>query len=190
MIDLGTIFLFLALLIPVVLYVARPLLERSSVSVSEEEQTLSALMAERDRLLDAIQELDLDHTMGKIPADIYPAQRADLLRRGAEVLRNIDNFQGHDQIESGDMQLEAAIAARRAGSETAADMEPLPEPVLEPVMAGGAGSNDQAIEDMIAARRGTQAGKAAGFCHQCGQAIRKQDRFCANCGTTVDPLTS
>ncbi len=66
MIDLGTIFLFLALLVPVVLYVARPLMERSSVSVSEEEQTLSALMAEQDRLLDAIQELDLDHTMGKI----------------------------------------------------------------------------------------------------------------------------
>jgi hypothetical protein len=112
-----------------------------------------------------------------------------LLRRGAEILRKIDAFYEQHQIGGADIQLEAAIAARRAGSETAADMEPLPEPepVPEPVMAGAAGSADQAIEDMIAARRGTHVGKAAGFCHQCGQAIRKQDRFCANCGATVDP---
>ena len=190
MIDLGTIFLILALLIPVALYIARPLLERRSFSVSDEEQALSALMAERDRLLDAIQELDMDNTMGKIPDDVYPVQRVDLLQRGAEVLRQIDKFHEKYQVEDPDLQLEAAIAARRAESETPADTEPAlePEPVLEPVMAGG--FEDDQLEDLIATRRRAHAGKAAGFCPQCGTAIQKHDRFCSNCGTTVGPKNS
>jgi hypothetical protein len=190
MIDLGTIFLFLALLVPVGLFIARPLMERRSISVSDEEQALSELMAERDRLLDAIQELDMDKTMGKIPEDVYPAQRNDLLLRGAEVLRKIDNFQEYTQAEGPDIQLEAAIAARRAESDTPTDPEPVPdpEPVLERVLAGS--FEDDQLEDLIAARRTAHAGKAAGFCHQCGTAVQKNDRFCSNCGTTVDSAHS
>ena len=190
MIDLGTIFLILALLIPVSLYIVRPLMERRSISVSEEEQALSSLMAERDRLLDAIQELDMDNTMGKIPEDVYPVQRADLLRRGAEVLRKIDNFYEQYQVDDPDRELEAAIAARRAEAEPPTDPEPVPapEPVLERVMAGG--FQDDQLEDLIAARRRAQSGKASGFCPQCGTAIQKHDRFCSNCGTTVGPKTT
>jgi hypothetical protein len=185
MIDLGTIFLFLALLVPVGLYIARPLMERRSLAVSDEEQALSALMAERDRLLDAVQELEMDKVMGKIPEDVFPAQREDLIRRGAEVLRKIDKFYEKYQVEDPDLQLEAAIAARRTESDTSTDPEPIlePEPVLERIAAGS--YEDDRLEDLIAARRQAHAGKATGFCPQCGTAIQKNDRFCSNCGTIV-----
>ena len=73
--DLGSIFLIIALLMLVALYVAQPLVKRKSKIVSEEEQQRSALLAERDRILDALQELDFDHQLGKVPAKDYPGQR-------------------------------------------------------------------------------------------------------------------
>ena len=67
MIDLGTILIFLALLIPVGLYIARPLMDRGSVSVSEKEQTLSALMAERGLVRNMAHPLD-----GSLPTIANP----------------------------------------------------------------------------------------------------------------------
>lgn len=83
--DIGSILLILGLLLLVTLFIARPLMEKRSVVVSQEEHELSALLAERDRLLNALQELDFDYAMGKIPEEEYPAQRSVLLQRGAEV---------------------------------------------------------------------------------------------------------
>ena len=67
--EIGSIFLILALFILVALFVARPFFENKSVSVTEKEQEISSLMAEHDRVLGALQELDFDHYMGKIPEE-------------------------------------------------------------------------------------------------------------------------
>jgi hypothetical protein len=178
MFDMGSILLALGLLILVGLFVSRPLLERKSVAVSEDEQTLSALLAERDRYLDALQELDFDHQLGKIPAEEYPVQRGDLLHRGAEVLKKIDAFRRTaPAVSSVEDRLEAAIEARRADAATQ--------------LSGSGGSGrrsrvaghpDDEIEAMIAARRRGRAEKAAGFCANCGQPLQKSDKFCARCG--------
>ena len=77
--DFGSFLLILGLLILVGLYISKPLLERTATIVSAEEQELSALQAERDRILTALQELDFDHTLGKIPEESYPNQRKMLL---------------------------------------------------------------------------------------------------------------
>src|SRR3989337_3677596 len=91
--DIGSIFLILALLVLVGLFIGRPLFERKAISVSEEEHELSSLLAERDRLLNALQELDFDYSLGKIPEDDYPAQRALLVQKGADILRQLDTYQ-------------------------------------------------------------------------------------------------
>ena len=73
--DIGSIFLILAILVLVVVYIAQPLLQRNAASVSDEEQEYSALLAERDRILNILQELDFDHTLGKIPRmSIHPKE--------------------------------------------------------------------------------------------------------------------
>lgn len=86
---IGSLLLFLALLVLVALIVARPLLD-----VMEEDSSLdsesSQWLAERERVLDALAELDADWSMGKIPEDIYAEQRGLLLAKGAFALEKLE----------------------------------------------------------------------------------------------------
>ena len=94
--DIGSIFLILALLILVALFISRPFFESPPVKTEgltiQEEHDYSSLMAERDRILNALQELDFDHVLGKIPDEDYPPQRALLLQKGTEVLKQLDKI--------------------------------------------------------------------------------------------------
>ena len=175
--DIGSIFLILAILIPVVLFIARPLFERKSSAVTIEEHDYSALLAERDRVLNALQELEFDHALGKIPESQYPAQRANLMRYGAEILRQLDEYEPKIGKVSVDDRLEAAIAARK---EVATDKPPALVPVIDP---------DDELETLIAARRRSQKEnnqpKMGGFCPHCGNCVQENDRFCPKCGKAL-----
>lgn len=182
--DIGSIFLILGLFLLVAIYVGRPLMERRSMAVTEEEHELSALLAERDRILNALKELDFDFTLGKIPEEDYPAQRAMLLQKGAGVLRSIDAHQngevGHSPVEDAEERIEAAIAMRRAETGTASIAE-----AAQARSAPAAVAQDDDLEAMIAARRRVRQEKSAGFCPQCGGPVQKSDRFCPKCGTQL-----
>lgn len=162
-------FFLILLLVGVALYVSAPLRSQHTHRPSEEEIQASFLMAERDRIIAALQELDFDFRLGKIPAEEYPAQRADLMKKGADVLRQLDLLQpslsGGDDVRA---RLEAAVAARRAdGSPRAASL------------------TDDEIEAMLAARRKERKARAAGFCPRCGKPIAATDRFCPSCGKAL-----
>src|SRR5512135_920573 len=88
--DLAAIFLLLLVFAFIVLFVSRPLFVRERRLSAGESPELSALLAERERLLIALQELDSDQALGKIPAEDYPIQRTELLQKGADILRRID----------------------------------------------------------------------------------------------------
>lgn len=166
--DLGSIFLLLALFILVGLYISKPLIERSATAVTREEHDISMLMAERERLIVALQELEFDHALGKVPEEDFPEQRASLLQRGADILRQLDEATG---IQHAGMEdpLEAAIAARKQG--TAAF------PAADP---------DDSLEAMIADRRRDRQESSSGFCPQCGTPVQKSDKFCSKCGTDLE----
>lgn len=175
--DIGSIFLFLGLFILVVIFISRPFFERSASAVTEQEHEYSALLAERDRLLNALQELDFDHALGKIPEDEYPAQRAVLLQRGAETLKQLDAMQPGVTDKDAEERLKAATAARRVVTEPVRNgvgKNPLP------------GTPDDDLEVAIATRRRARNEKAGGFCPQCGKPVQKSDRFCPGCGTTLE----
>lgn len=173
--DLGAIFLILALVLLVVLYVARPFLVRGKPAQLVEEVRAeqaadhlhSALLAERDRLLTALHELDFDNSVGKIPAEDYPVQRVALLQAGADVLRKLDEVEQRAPGESAEDRVEAAVASRRAD---ASERKRLPA------------ADQDDLEALIASRRRTRKEKAAGFCPKCGRPIQKSDRFCSGCG--------
>ena len=155
--DIGSLLLILALFLLVAMFIARPFSAHRSVSVSEAEQSLSALLAEKERILDALAELEFDHRLGKVPESVYPDQRANLMQRGADVLRRIDEFK-EDEVET-------AIAARRTRQ-----------------TSRGAGDD---LESMIAKRRAARTGGSTKFCPQCGTQLKPGDRFCANCGAQL-----
>ncbi len=176
--DIGSIFLILALLVLVGLFISRPFFERARPSVvqakSQEDHERSYLLAERDRLLNALQELDFDYDLHKIPEEEYAPQRVLLLQRGAEVLRRLDAYDAQVVAVGAEDRIEAAIAARRAVTATATAA---PNGRKQAVAAP-----DDALEAMLADRRRVRQEKAAGFCSQCGGAVQKSDRFCPKCG--------
>jgi hypothetical protein len=172
--EIAAILLTFGVIIIVGLYLYAPLLERRAQRVTEEEHELSTLMAERDRVVNSLQELDFDHKLGKIPEEDYPAQRANLLQRGADILRRIDSFTPYrangDEASAPDTEsrLKDAIAARRTDSL-----------VETPELA------DDDLESMIVARRKSRKDKSAGFCPKCGKPVMASDRFCPSCGKAL-----
>jgi len=171
--DIGAILLLLALLIGVGLYLAAPLMNKRVRRVTEESQEGSTLLAERDRVINSLQELDFDFKLGKIPDEDYPAQRAELLQKGADVLKKLDTLKPASSFgPDAESRLEKAAAARRADSAAeAAKSEPV---------------SDDEIESMLAARRKERGTKSSGFCPRCGKPVLVSDKFCPNCGKAIN----
>jgi hypothetical protein len=167
--ELTAIFFSLAVLILVGIYLYAPFMERRARRVTEEEHELSALMAERDRVINSLQELDFDFKLGKIPEDDYPVQRSTLLNKGADILRKIDSLAPQPaSAQDTEARLERAIAARRADT------------ALAKVEV-----TDDDLESMISSRRKRRPNKSAGFCPKCGKPVMVTDRFCPSCGKSL-----
>ena len=183
--DLGSISLILALALAVALFITRPLVEQRGRVVSRQEHDYSHLLAERERILTTLQELDFDFALGKVPESGYPQQRTELLRRGAETLRHLDELRGEGADKTVEARLQAAIEARRAALGVAAAGGRATPAVTLP---------DDQIESLLAQRRrsrdarmgaGSPATRAAGFCANCGAPLQQSDHFCSKCGTKV-----
>jgi hypothetical protein len=167
--EIAALLLTLGVFIIVGLYLYTPLLERRAQRVTEDEHELSTLLAERDRVVNSLQELDFDFQLGKVPGEDYPTQRANLLQRGADILRKIDSFSPQVvTTQDTESRLEKAIAARRA--DTSKEKTEL---------------TDDDLESMIVSRRKGHKEKSAGFCPKCGKPVLVSDRFCPSCGKAL-----
>ena len=165
--EIGAILFSLALVVLVATYVLQPLVGSARGGYSSAGRRLSALQAERDRVLDSIQEIDMDHAMGKVPEKDYRRQRQALALEGAEILRKIDELQ-LPAVES--------EAERYTKILTAREME------LEAAIAQLRGKSLEAAPQV----RAGQSNRESGACPECGQAIFHRDRYCANCGAALE----
>lgn len=169
--EIGSILLLLAFFIPVGLYLYAPFMAKARSLNSEQAHLVSSLQAERDRTINALQELDFDHNLGKIPEGEYPGQRALLLQKGAEILRKLDEIApAYTSAIQAEARIEKAAAAARADAGTASESADL---------------NDDDLESMIAARRKANKSKSAGFCPKCGKPVLVSDKFCPSCGKSL-----
>lgn len=167
--ELGSIFLVLAVLVIAGMYLYAPFMIRARKLSTNEMHEISALKAERDRVINALQELDFDFKLGKIPEEDYPDQRAELLKKGSEILRKLDELEPIlSSAKDAEDRIEKAAAAGRADSSSV-----------------GAEVNDEDIEAMIAARRKQHKSKSAGFCPSCGKPVLTTDNFCPSCGKSL-----
>jgi hypothetical protein len=185
--DIGSLFLLLALLLLIGLFIARPLFDRKGVAVTPEadlkEHELSTLLAERDRVLTALEELDFDNALGKIPEGDYPGQRERLLMQGAEVLRKLDELDEGISVAEVEQRIEAAIAERRSAIVDKGEAAVAEKPTAIIVDA------DDEVEMQLAARRRARQDKSAGFCPNCGRPVQKSDSFCPKCGHALTEST-
>ena len=145
----------------------------------QKEHELSTLLAERDRILTALEELDFDNALGKIPGADYTSQRARLVQQGAVVLRKLDELNGHTSEAEIERRIEEAIAERRITTSSTGGGEVVPQP--QPVLVDA----DDEVEVQLAARRRARQDKSAGFCPQCGRPVQQSDRFCPKCGNAL-----
>lgn len=164
--QIVSFFLALVLLLFVGLYLYAPFLERRARRVTAEEHETSTLLAERERAIAVLQELDFDYKLGKVPEEDYPNQRALLLQRGADILRRLDELAPKKTASDEDARIERAVAARRKKNAAA------------PV-------SDEDLEALISARRRGRKTKAAGFCPKCGKPVMAVDKFCPSCGKAL-----
>jgi len=169
--DIGAIFFTLAVVTLVGMYVGQPYIQRRGRRATQEDHDYSALMAEYDRVVNTLQELDFDNSLGKVPAEDYPRQRAELLAKGADLLRQVDAMQSQETKRDAESRIEAAVASRRADSSAERSMTTF---------------DDDDLESMISARRKLRKEKSAGFCPKCGKPIQVSDRFCPSCGKAIN----
>jgi hypothetical protein len=156
------IFLLLIVLAFIVIFVTRPFFERRRLRAAEISRDISFLLAERERLLTALQELDFDQSLGKIPAEDYPTQRAAILQKGADILRRLDAL---------------IPSSTRLAGEKLQTADSTPKPI--------APLSDDDLEDLLAKRRNARKDKTAGFCPKCGKPVLQSDVFCPSCGITL-----
>jgi rubrerythrin len=170
--EISSIFLILAVIVLTGIYLYAPFTTRARRTRVNESREVSALKAERDRVINSLQELDFDFNLGKIPAGEYPDQRAALLQKGADILRKLDELVPvASSAVNAEARIEKATAAGRAdaGAKTS-------------ILA----DSDDDLESMIAARRKEHKGKSAGFCPKCGTPVLVTDKFCPSCGKSLN----
>ena len=122
--DLVTLLVLLAITLLVGAYVARPLLLHEGRSVSQAERSYSELEAERERLLNAILELDMDWSLGKLAEEDYRRKRSAMVLQAADVYRQLDQRPRPEgeSAEPADLkvlddQIEAEVARLRGVAE-------------------------------------------------------------------------
>lgn len=167
--ELGSLFLVLAVIVMVGIYLYAPFTNRARRMRTGESHEISSLKAERDRVINSLQELDFDFKLGKIPEEDYPEQRATLLQKGTDILRKLDELAPASASSSNvEARIEKAAAAKRADSSAAESQ-----------------ISDDDLESMIAARRKEHKSKSAGFCPKCGKPVLVTDKFCPSCGKAI-----
>lgn len=164
--QIVSIIFTLGILVFVGLYLYAPFLERRARRVTTEEHETSALLAERERALNALQELDFDFKLGKVPEEDYPIQRANLLQKGALILKRLAELAPQKKQSLSDERVEQVVQARR--KKTSAKKV-----------------TDDDIESLVASRRKKHKSKSAGFCPKCGKPVMAEDKFCPSCGKAL-----
>jgi hypothetical protein len=122
--DLGSLFVILAMAVLAAAFIARPLFEGGALPPAASGTGLSAKRAELDRVLGLIQDLEMDFAMAKVPPEDYKTMRPELVRRGADLMRELDRGEenGHGPVEGAqdlETEIEAEVARLRGGSSTA-----------------------------------------------------------------------
>ncbi len=171
----GSVLLALALLVLVGLFVVQPLLDTRRRRRPRKTVRLE-LLAEKEALISQIQALDFDFETGKFPELDYQLQRARLMGRATEVLRQLDRL---DELAKGDGGAHPAgeigrALAMEAGIEAAVtQLRERPAQLTRPAT--------NTSPDVVRERRPAHNG-AGKYCPQCGHPTDPGDKFCARCG--------
>ena len=170
-----TLLFLVALATGVVLFILFPVFARHgevSRTLTPEAQERKNLSEQKERLYDAIKDLDFEHGAGKLSDADYQSVRADLVAQAAAVISQID--------------------ALPASAESSSERQPSPKQPKQP--------KEEVTEEEgpTCASCGQTNPAGAKFCFQCGERIAveascpecgtelpKEARFCTECGVAI-----
>ena len=169
----------LALVVIVLLYLARPFAMSEDEEVRVNREEIDGLLLRKADLLRSIRELDDDYDAAKVAPELYAATRPQLMKQAALVMKQLDD---HGYVEAGqpvaadiDAQIEAAV--RRARTPEQLDEQ------LEAVIRQARGKATASVATTATtATAAPSTNGTAQFCPQCGRRVEKGDRFCPKCG--------
>lgn len=173
--DIGSIMLIASSGVLVGILLIRPFFARDNgnsrkhirTAIQNGDHEYSSLLAEKERILTALRELDFDNQLGKIPPEEYTSQRSELLHLGAAVIKKLDHMQG---TGTAGQRIETPVNNHREDTRRVSTLS--------------REENDE-LEDLIALHRNSHKDKAAGFCPKCGKPVHKTDQFCPRCGAAI-----
>jgi hypothetical protein len=170
--TIGSVLLGIALLLIVILYLARPFVMPEDEAVRLDREEVDGLVLRRDALLRQIRDLDDDMEAAKVAPELYQRNRPLLVRQAAVIMQQLDAH-GYSDAPAApiaadlDAQMEAAVRRLRTPEQVDADIEAA-------VRAARAAAPVAATVPSAAA--------AVGFCPRCGRRVEADDRFCPKCG--------
>lgn len=177
--TIGSILLGAALVLIVLLYLARPfaIAEDEEVRVNREE--IDALLLRKESLLRDIRELDDDYEQAKVAPEMYARARPQMVKQAAIIMKQLDE---HGYVETvaqpvadvGDQEVDAQIEAAVRRLRTPEQLDDQMEAAIR--QARG----QKAVPPSPATGNG-----AAHYCPQCGRAVEPDDRFCPKCGRAL-----
>ncbi len=182
--TIGSILLGAALVLIVLLYLARPfaIAEDEEVRVNREE--IDALLLRKESLLRDIRELDDDYEQAKVAPEMYARARPQMVKQAALIMKQLDE---HGYVETvaqpaadvgdqevGDQEVDAQIEAAVRRLRTPEQLDDQMEAAIR--QARG----QKAVSPSPAAGNG-----AAHYCPGCGRAVEPDDRFCPKCGRAL-----
>jgi hypothetical protein len=156
--DLGSLFIFFALVLLTILYISNPFYEKPHpISKTDVIPFDSRLLTEKEYLFNALNELEENYSEQKIGKEDYQIQRELYITKEIEVMEQLKRQAAYRD----------SLAAQDVNSSTK-DAE-------------GDIMNDP-LEAIIGERRRIRKDRGAGFCSKCGGPLQKSDRFCWKCG--------
>ena len=174
--TIGSMLLGAALVLIVVLYLARPFAMPEDEVRRVNRETIDGLLLRKESILRDIRELDDDYEGAKVAPELYMARRPQMVKQAALIMKQLDDH-GFIEVDDAvpadvDAQIEAAVRRVRTPQQLDEQLEAAIQQARRKPAAP-------------AAAPVVVANGAAHYCPQCGRRVEPEDRFCPKCGQNL-----
>ena len=173
--TIGSVLLGAALLLIVVLYLARPFAMPDDEEERLNREEIDGLFLRKEALMRDIRELDDDYESSKIAPELYMRTRPQMVKQAAILMKQLDE---HGYVEAS-VEPPVAVNAQSVDAQIEAAVQQLrtPQQLDEQLEAAiRQARQKRAVSTTVPAHRATL------FCPQCGRRLEPDDRFCPKCG--------
>ena len=174
--TIGSMLLGAALVLIVVLYLARPFAMPEDEVRRVNRETIDGLLLRKESILRDIRELDDDYEGAKVAPELYMVRRPQMVKQAALIMKQLDDH-GFIEVDDAvpadvDAQIEAAVRRVRTPQQLDEQLEAAIQQARRKPAAP-------------AAAPVVVANGAAHYCPQCGRRVEPEDRFCPKCGQNL-----